>query len=172
MRFHTPSHPRACMQGLSLAECLCSLALLAMLATWSLPGLHTWVLRTRIDATRETWLSDLQAARAQALQSGVEVTLTRRTDCAWLGDSRDWSCGWQVSRSDTQALSFSTALRGDVQVQFSSSERLRINPRGEPQSAGASMKFRAPQAPDTRLSSTVCLNIAGRLHVQAGEACS
>ena len=47
------------MPGLSLAECLCSLALLATLATWTLPGLHTWVLRTRIDATRETWLSDL-----------------------------------------------------------------------------------------------------------------
>ena len=172
MRFHTPFHPLASMQGLSLAECLCSLALLAMLATWTLPGLHTWVIRTRVEATRETWLSDLQAARAQAFQSGIEMTLTRRTDCAWLGDNRDWSCGWQVSRSDTNTLSFSTALRGDVQVQFSSSDRLRINARGEPQSSGASMKFRIPQAADTRLSSTVCLNIAGRLHVQAGEACS
>ncbi len=172
MRFHTPFHPRACMQGLSLAECLCSLALLAMLCTWGLPGLHTWVVRARIEATRETWLNDLQAARALALQAGVEMTLTRRTDCAWLGDNRDWSCGWQVTRSDTNAPSFTTALRGDVQVQFSSSERLRVSARGEPQSAGASMKFRVPQAPDASLSSTVCLNIAGRVHVQAGEACS
>ena len=172
MHAHTFAVPLRRDKGFSLTECLCSLALLATLATWSLPSLHTWVVRTRIEATRETWLSDLQAARAQALQAGIEMMLTRRTDCPWLSDSRDWSCGWQVSRSDNSALSFSTALRGDVQVLFSSSDRLRINARGEPQSAGASMKFRVPKAPDASLSSTVCLNIAGRLHVQAGESCS
>lgn len=172
MGFFSTSRFAAATQGFTLVESLCSLALLATLSAWSLPGLHTWVLRTRIEATREVWLSDLQAARAQALQAGVEMQLVRRTDCAWLGDSHDWSCGWQLSRADTQATSFTTALRGDVQVQFSGSDRLRISARGEPQSAGASIKFRMPQATDTRWSSTVCLNIAGRLHVQAGEACS
>lgn len=173
MRAHpSDNHRSRLVPGYSLAECLCCLALLASLCAWSLPSLHAWVARARVDAVRETWLSDMQAARAQALQAGVEVRLSRKTDCAWLGDSRDWSCGWHLYRADVAAPAFSTALRGEVQVQFSSSEVLRISARGEPLSAGASMKFRVPRATDALWSSTVCLNIAGRLHVQAGESCS
>jgi prepilin-type N-terminal cleavage/methylation domain-containing protein len=167
------STPMLCGQrGLTLIESLVSLALLASLSTWSLPGLQTWVLRARLEATREAWLNDLQTARAQALQADTEVSLTRRTDCAWLGDSRDWSCGWQLSRTDAATPLAITLLRGDVLVQFSSSDRLRINARGEPMSAGANIKFRAPNTSDGRLSSIVCLNIAGRWHVQSGETCS
>ena len=62
MHAHTFAVLRPCDQGFSLAECLCSLALLATLTTWSLPSLHTWVVRTRIEATRETWLSEIGRA--------------------------------------------------------------------------------------------------------------
>lgn len=159
-------------RGLTLIESLVSLALLASLSTWSLPGLQNWVLRTRLETAREAWLNDLQTARAQALQSGAEISLTRRTDCPWLGDSHDWSCGWQLGRTDAAMPLAITVLGGHVQVQFSGGDRLRINSRGEPLSAGANMKFRVPNAADGSLASIVCLNIAGRLHVQNGETCA
>jgi len=66
-----------------------------------------------------------------------------------------------------------TPLRGDLSVVYSSSTgELRVAASGDPMSAGASLRIKPWRVEWVSLATTICLNIAGRVHWQSGEGCS
>jgi Tfp pilus assembly protein FimT len=168
-------HPPAlaACTGTSLIECLCSLALVGGMSLLALPSLESLAQRLRVDIARERWLSDLDLARSWSARHGAASLLSRRTDCPGLGDARDWRCGWRVLAADTAEVLSDTPLQGEVSLVYSSaSGELRIAASGDPMSAGASLRIKPWRAEWVTLASTICLNIAGRVHWQSGEGCS
>jgi prepilin-type N-terminal cleavage/methylation domain-containing protein len=161
------------IRGFSLAECLCALALLSSITTLTLPTLEGLAQRVRVDTVRDRWLGDLDLARSWSLRNGQESQLNRRTGCGVLVDGKDWRCGWQVRAVSSGQLLADSPLGGEVSVVFSSnSGELRVGSRGDPLSGGASLRIKPWQLQWATLATTLCLNIAGRLRVQAGEGCS
>lgn len=174
MRGGTPHrHRQQPAPGFSLAECLCSLALMGCLALMALPSLEALAQRVRVDTTRERWLSDLDLARSWSARHGVASALTRRTDCTGLTDTRDWRCGWRVLSADTADVLSDTPLSGELSLQYSTTTgELKIAASGDPMSAGASLRIKPWRIEWASLASTICLNIAGRVHWQTGEGCT
>jgi prepilin-type N-terminal cleavage/methylation domain-containing protein len=159
--------------GLSLLECLCAVALLGVLSLWSVPTLESLSQRLKVDIARERWLSDLDLARSWSARNGQVSMLTRRSECPGLTDARDWRCGWRVMSAEGARMLGDSPLPGDVSLVYSANTgELRIAASGDPISAGASLRIKPWRTEFAALASTICLNIAGRVHWQAGEGCS
>ena len=159
--------------GVSLMECLCALALVGSLSLLALPSLESLAHRVRVDVTRERWLSDLDLARSWSARHGTVSVLSRRTDCPGLSDARDWRCGWRVMSAGTLEVLSDNPLLGEVSLVFSNTTgELRIAASGDPMSAGASLRIKPWRAEWLSLATTICLNIAGRVHWQPGEGCT
>lgn len=159
-------------RGFSLAECLCSLAIVSLLTQLALPTLDSLAQRVRLDGVRDRWLNDLEMARSWSLRNAQESLLSRHTACAPMSDGKDWRCGWQVRAASSGEVLADTPLAGEVSVVFSASSELRVNSRGDPVTGGASLRIKPWRAESSALATTLCLNIAGRVHQQAGEGCS
>lgn len=174
----TPPPARGCpdgvhAKGFSLAECLYALALVATLGLLALPSLESMAQRVRVDLVRDRWLSDLDLARSWSARHGAVSALSRRTDCPGLNDARDWRCGWQVVAPDNATVLSDSPLPGTVSVVYSASTgELRIASSGDPMSAGASLRIKPWRPEWVSLATTICLNIAGRVHWQPGESCA
>jgi prepilin-type N-terminal cleavage/methylation domain-containing protein len=168
-----PNRNRFAVSGFSLAECLCAVALMATLSLLALPSLEAMAQRVRVDMARDRWLSDLDLARSWSARHGVVSALSRRTDCPGLTDARDWRCGWQVTVPSRTEVLRDTPLSGDLSVVYSATTgELRIAASGDPMSAGASLRIKPWRAEWAALATTICLNIAGRVHWQSGEGCA
>lgn len=91
-------------RGFTLFETLVVIALLAIVATMSVPSFVAWHLRDQVDARARALLSTLSYARGEALRRGVRVTVCRvdaARHCLAAGQACktgtvDWSCGWAV----------------------------------------------------------------------------
>lgn len=159
--------------GFSLVECLSALALMATLSLLALPSLESLAQRVRVDMVRDRWMSDLDLARSWSARHATVSTLSRRTDCPGLTDARDWRCGWQVVAPDSAEVLSDTPLTGNVSVLYSATTgELRIAASGDPMSAGASLRIKPWRPEWVSLATTICLNIAGRVHWQSSESCS
>jgi Tfp pilus assembly protein FimT len=160
-------------RGFSVAECLCALILLGSVSLLTLSSLESLAQRLRVDVARDRWLSDLDLARSWSARHGAVSVLSRRTDCPGLSDARDWRCGWRVITADSGEVLSDTPLPGDLSLTYSTSAgELRIATTGDPMSAGASLRIKPWRAEWLSLATTICLNIAGRVHWQAGEGCT
>ncbi|MEM5364657.1 GspH/FimT family pseudopilin [Paraburkholderia azotifigens] len=91
-------------RGFTLFETLVVIALLAILATLTVPSFVAWHVRDQVDARARALLSTLSYARGEALRRGARVTVCR-VDAArhCLATTQpcktgvvDWSCGWAV----------------------------------------------------------------------------
>jgi type IV fimbrial biogenesis protein FimT len=94
---------RAC-RAFTLFETLVVIALLAILATLTVPSFVAWHARDQVDARARALLSTLTYARGEALRRGARVTVCRvdaARHCLASGlpcktGFIDWSCGWAV----------------------------------------------------------------------------
>lgn len=146
---------------------------MATLSVMALPSLESLAQRVRVDMTRDRWLSDLDLARSWSARHGVVSALSRRTDCPGLSDARDWRCGWQVVVVNSAHVLQESPLTGELSVLYSTTTgELRIAASGDPMTAGASLRIKPWQAEWVSLATTICLNIAGRVHWQPGEGCA
>lgn len=159
--------------GFSLLECLCALVLLGSVSWLTLSSLESLAQRLRVDMARDRWLSDLDLARSWSARHGTVSMLSRRTDCPGLSDARDWRCGWRVLTADGAEVLSDSPLQGELSLVYSTSTgELRIAATGDPMSAGASLRIKPWRAEWVSLATTICLNIAGRVHWQPGESCT
>jgi prepilin-type N-terminal cleavage/methylation domain-containing protein len=168
-----PRNHAARASGFSLAECLCAVALMATLSVLALPSLESLAQRMRVDMTRDRWLSDLDLARSWSARHGLVSALSRRTDCPGLADARDWRCGWQVIVVNSAQVLQESPLTGELSVLYSTTTgELRVAASGDPMTAGASLRIKPWRSEWVSLATTICLNIAGRVHWQPGEGCA
>lgn len=85
-------------RGYTLLELMVTLAVLAILATLTVPGFQDTIRRTARDSSMQDLSTALDFARAQAVTEGTRVSLCRSTDlgsCSG-GGGGDWSAGWIV----------------------------------------------------------------------------
>ncbi|ALP62120.1 type II secretion system protein GspH [Paraburkholderia caribensis] len=98
------AHTRPACRGFTLFETLVVIALLAIVATLTVPSFVAWRVRDQVDARARALLSTLSYARGEALRRGARVTVCRidaARHCLAAGQPCktgvvDWSCGWAV----------------------------------------------------------------------------
>jgi Tfp pilus assembly protein FimT len=110
------------------------------------------------------------------MRSGQALRMQRLSQCQNLPLANgDWRCGWQIQKVSVNnaPLILSNALSGEVLVQMSPAQNsLDINASGETVVGGLRVVVQAKRSPATSLGRTICINIAGRLRVTAGNTCT
>lgn len=90
--------------GFTLIELTVVLAVIAVLATFSMPSFVAWRQRDQVDSRARAMLATLVLARSEAIRRGARITMCRvdsaRT-CLLAGKPcdgglTDWSCGWAL----------------------------------------------------------------------------
>lgn len=162
--------------GYTLLELITVITLTGILLGVASPWLQQWLWRLQVEAVVQSWSADLQTARLQALRSGQAMRLQRLNHCQSLPLAQgDWRCGWQLQKvGGTNALLvLNNALAGEVLVQMSPAyNSLDINAMGEPVAGGLRLVVQAKRSPTASLGRVICINIAGRLRVMAGNTCT
>jgi Tfp pilus assembly protein FimT len=153
-------------------ELLVCLALLGVMASFAIPSWQRVQERSRVEATREQLMNDLQTARVRALQRGETLQLTRLRDCAWgsSGDN-DWSCGWQLVLKADQSVLYTSQVQTPLQVTFAKSTPFEISARGDLGTVGDRWIIKSRQN-TLNVANVLCLSSASRLRWQSGESCS
>ena len=173
---HLPTPSSEQIKGYTLLELITVIALTSILLGVASPWLQQWLWRLQVEAVVQSWSADLQTARLQALRSGQALRLQRLSHCQSLPlVNGDWRCGWQLHKVDgNNALVISNqALAGEVLVQMSPAHNsLDINALGEPVAGGLRLVVQAKQNSAASLGRVICINIAGRLRVLAGNTCT
>ena len=77
--------------GITLIEMMIVVFIIALLAAFAAPNLHSFVVRTRLTAANDDFVAALNLARSEAVRRGAPVTMVR------LGTTpRDWTQGWMM----------------------------------------------------------------------------
>ena len=163
-------------RGYTLLELITVIALTSNLLGVASPWLQQWLWRLQVEAVVQSWSADLQTARLQAVRSGQASRLQRLSHCQSLPlVNGDWRCGWQLHKVDgnNALVVLNHALAGEVLVQMSPAHNsLDINAMGEPVAGGLRLVVQAKRSPAASLGRVICINIAGRLRVLAGNTCT
>lgn len=163
-------------QGFTLLELLTVMGITAILLSVAMPWLQHWLWRLQVETAVQAWSADLQSARLQAVRSGQALRLQRLSNCQSQPLAHgDWGCGWQLMRlgGNSPQVSTTHALTGELEVQVSPAQNfLDINALGEPVVGGLRVVVQAKRSTESAAVRTICINIAGRLRVIVGNACT
>jgi type IV fimbrial biogenesis protein FimT len=194
-RFSAHPLPR----GITLIELLVVLAIIAIVAGFAIPSFLGLVASTRISWTVNAFVSDTRYARGEAMRRGKTVTLCRSADpaahppkcSAGTGlAAGGWKEGWVVFWDEDGDGAFDSGADTVVRVQeaFASiGNFLAVNNAGSPVNNRNHISYDATgravglqsrwlvQAPgslgkNSSYTRTLCMNMAGRVRVQTGEA--
>ena len=159
-------------RGYTLIELLVCLGVLGILGALTVPSWQRLQERSRVEATRDQLINDLQTARVRALQRGEALQLTRLRDCTWASSAgTDWSCGWQLAVKADQTVLQSTQQLAPLQITFAKTDPLDISARGDLGTVGDRWVIKSRQA-TFNVSNVLCLSSAVRLRWQTGDTCS
>jgi len=167
-----------CARGLVLLEMLAAVCVLGVLAAMAVPGISAISDRLKLNATAESLVSSLYAARAQAYQRGGHVTVSQNAspDCAPAQDSSNWGCGWMVFAdadedgvrdSGDELILVEQAPRGIEISQTNRLAALRLNAWGQftgNRGTGFVVRLRGR----TELATAICMSSGGRIRSQPG----
>jgi prepilin-type N-terminal cleavage/methylation domain-containing protein len=159
-------------KGFTLVELLVCSAVFGVMASIAIPSWQRLQERSRVEATRDQLMNDLQTARVRALQRGETLQLARLRDCTW-GNSTDtdWSCGWQLVVKTNQAVLQTSHVQTPLQVTFAKTDPLDISQRGDLGTVGDRWVIKSRQTA-LNIANVLCLSSASRLRWQSGESCS
>jgi prepilin-type N-terminal cleavage/methylation domain-containing protein len=159
-------------QGFTLVELLVCLCVLGVMASFAIPSWQRLQESSRVEATRDQLVNDLQTARVRALQRGEALQLIRQRDCTWgTAASNDWSCGWQLVLKADQTVLQTSQVQTPLQVTFAKSTPFDISARGDLGTVGDRWIIKSKQNA-FNISQVLCLSSASRLRWQSGESCS
>ena len=172
--FFTPHRLRTLIttQGFTLVELLVCLSVLGIMASFAMPSWQRLQERSRVEATRDQLINDLQAARVRALQRGETLQLARLRDCTWgTSTDNDWSCGWQLVVKTNLTVLQTSQVQTPLQVTFAKTDPLDISQRGDLGTVGDRWVIKSRQTA-LNIANVLCLSSASRLRWQSGESCS
>jgi prepilin-type N-terminal cleavage/methylation domain-containing protein len=159
-------------KGFTLVELLVCLAVLGVMAAFAIPSWQRLQERSRVEATRDQLMNDLQTARVRALQRGETLQLARLRDCTWgTSNNNDWSCGWQLVVKANQTVLQASQVQTPLQVTFAKSDPLDISQRGDLGTVGDRWVIKSRQS-TLNVANVLCLSSASRLRWQSGDTCS
>jgi type IV fimbrial biogenesis protein FimT len=82
--------------GFTLIELLVVIAIASILAAVAIPGFTDMIQRNRVSGEVNSFVGDLQYARAQAIKTGQWVTICTSSDGSTCLGTNTWNSGWIV----------------------------------------------------------------------------
>lgn len=124
-----------------MIELMVTVALVAILATVAVPSFETLIKNNRLTSTANGLLTDIYAARSEAIKRASTVTVcgsSNGSDC----DTSDWTKGWLVyvdsngngSPDPSEILRVGDKLDGDLSLNasgFANNSLFRYDARGQ-----------------------------------------
>lgn len=99
-KMYSKSYTRHQQLGLSLTELLVVVAIIAILVSLSVSGLHSMVKRNRLAAASDEFYSSLLMARSEAIKRQANVVLCAKDkvyeNCNNTGSNEDYADGWYI----------------------------------------------------------------------------
>ncbi|MEM9173544.1 MAG: GspH/FimT family pseudopilin [Pseudomonadota bacterium] len=86
--------PKGTASGLSLVELLATVAIIAVLGVASIPPMHQWVARQRIEAAANDLMHDLHAARRQAIAHSLPAVVCPTSNGTQCTTNASFGSGW------------------------------------------------------------------------------
>lgn len=82
--------------GVTLIELMTTVAILAILASVAVPSFNEAILSNRLTSYANTFVTDAQLARSEALKRNTQVRLCRSDDGTSCASSSGWQQGWII----------------------------------------------------------------------------
>lgn len=168
-------------RGFSLIELLVVVAMLAVLAGLSAPGMYTFFSARRVEDTARRLSEDMTRARSEAVKRNATVLLCAGSSgtCSAAPSAEDWAKGWRIcadkngngtcdatSESDPNPIRVQAAVNAAVDVKGPAS-RLRFNPDGTV-TASSYDDFTIASLADPNLTWKVRIAASGALSARKG----
>lgn len=194
---HRRAPPR--QQGFSLIELLVALAIIAIVVGFAVPSFLGLMASTRVSRTVNAFVADTRYARGEAMRRGKTVTICRSADPAAnppkcsSGDGvaiGGWREGWVVFTDEDGDGTFDSGADTVVRVQEAFADAgnfLAVNNAGAAVTNRNHISYDAngraiglqsrwlvqaagALARNSSYTRTLCMNMTGRVRIQAGEA--
>ena len=91
-------------QGFTLIELLVTIAIVGILATIGIPAFKDMVDRTRVTTATNSFITEIQYTRSEAIKRGVSVTICTSTTYTGCSGSDNWANGWIVKVDGTNEI--------------------------------------------------------------------
>lgn len=159
--------------GFTLVEAMVTLAVAAILLTWAVPSMQSFIVRNQMSTEVNNFMASLYLARSEAVKRLRDVSLCPTANGAACANSTNWAQGWMVYVNMDANNAFTP---GDIIIQINpsiplsntaSGNRLTFNPRGSSNSDSFNFADSSGLAPPR----CVTLSSAGRAYANVG-ACS
>ncbi|MFS2036806.1 GspH/FimT family pseudopilin [Polaromonas sp. CT11-55] len=186
-------------RGLTLVELLVALAIIAIVAGFAIPSFLGLVASTRVSATVNAFVADTHYARGEAIRRGKTVTICRSADpvahppkCSSGNGAAvgGWREGWFVFTDEDSDGAFDSGTDTVMRIQeafANAGSFLAVNHAGSPVNNRNYISFDATGravglqarwlvqaegalSTNSSYTRTLCMNMGGRVRVQAGEA--
>jgi type IV fimbrial biogenesis protein FimT len=80
--------------GITLIELVSTLAIVAVVTSFSVPALTGLITGTGLTAATNTLVADMRLARSEAVRRGAQVVICGSRDGTTCSGSTDWDSGW------------------------------------------------------------------------------
>jgi len=169
-----PKHGAPSQAGITLAEALVTLAIIAILLALALPSMRAFVIQNRLAAETRLFIAALTLARVEAIKRGSRVQICRSNNAdatdghcsaAASGDrgGSDWAAGWLVVTADKrQILLRQGALDANTQA-LAGRTTIAYHAGGNASASFTNVVF----SHKGEFSRTVCIASSGRIGLQS-----
>lgn len=179
-RLAHPSSP-ARLRGLSLIETMAAVTILGFLVAMAVPSFARIGDRYKADSLQADLVTTIQAARAEAIHRGQDITIRRIAGCPEATQPDDWRCGWTtfVDRNRNRLLDPDDVLiarhgpvQGQaIQLEGPDAQSLAYNPLGRTDPATQSLLLIPDGHAQGVAARRLCLTLGGtRLKTVDGES--
>lgn len=151
--------------GFTLLELLTTIAVVAMIASYGVPGFQNMMANSRSVTHTNDLVTALNLGRSEATRRGTTINVCASSDAATCSGSTDWSTGWVVRTPAGVVLRTWPERSGGAGVLTANVSTIQFQARGSlPAASAPLLAVQLPHCTSTGRRN-ISVNVAGRIAV-------